>query len=1205
MHEQVVALLASHDRAGAFLETPARVLLGPSASGGASADEALDSNVGRVIGSYYIESCIGHGGMGTVYLARRADQAFERRVAIKMIRRGMDSEVVVRRFQHERQILASLDHPHIARLFDGGTTPDGQPYFVMEYVEGTPIDRYGDTQRLNTKQRIELCLRVLDAVQHAHDHHIVHRDLKPSNVLVTSGGAPKLLDFGIAKILDADRRGDSTVTSIARAMTPDYASPEQVRGEPVTPATDVYALGLLLYELLTGQRPFRFATRTPDEIVRIVCEQDPPKPSTIVGRLDPIGPSDAQPRAMTCETISRTRERSPALLRKRLAGALDAIVLKALRKEPAERYATVAALADDLRRYLSDRPVSAARDAVRYRVARAVRRHRATAGVAALVVVAIAATALLVRQPAAPAADRVPAAAAIQPRSSVAVIPFRNLSGQAADEWLATAVAEMLTTELVADGQVRVLPADTVASATREIGGAGGPSRDDGMAERLRAHLRADYLVAGTFAVAEKAPSRSLRIDVRVHRGAGDAIAIGGVGEEGQLFAVVAEAGRRLRGRLGLRASSSESKSTAGAAYPHTLEATRLYAEGLAQLRQLDAIAARDLLERADAREPGNPLIQTALASTWDALGYDRRAADAAQKAFDRSAGLNREDRLNVEGRLAEAQQNWTKAIDTYRTLWGFFSDNAEYGLRLASVQADGGKAREALETLQTIRRLPPPQGQDPRIDLVEAQAAAALGDFKHELEALQRAMRAAQSSGSRLLLAQATLREGRSYRNLGQPGPAERSMRAAQTVFEEVGDKAGVASALNGLAALLGDQDDLAAERLFRQSLAISEEIGDRGGASATLNNIGVILKDRREYEAARRVHERALAIRREIGHRNGEAASLSNIGVVLFEQDRFAEAGRYYRESLAICREIGDQRGLVRALHNLAIVDKETGHLAAAQKSLVESLPIRAAIGDRRGTVAATVELGMVLLAQGEIERAGGLQEKAAALAREIRLKPGEAQAVYQLGQIALAAGDFVQARSHHERALVLRREVKETRTVAESEAALAALDLEEGRPAEAERRTRALLRDLGASPAGALRASFQLLLARAALARGDLAAAERLFRAAQRLAESTERVEVRTSLAMVEAELHAARGRTDEARAVLTALRAQLVASQMTLADLEARLLLLRISAGDQPSTVNAAARTLESDARAKRAMLIVRRVQALRQSTLPPS
>jgi serine/threonine protein kinase len=286
LRAEVESLLNAESSAGAFIEVPAVGVL--------DSFEEADPQIGRHVGPYVIEQRIGSGGMGAVYLARRTGGDFEQLVAIKMIRRGMDSELVVRRFRHERQILASLNHPNIARLFDGGTTSDGLPYFVMEYVAGTPIDRYADDHRLNTAQRLQLCLPVLDAVRHAHQRQIVHRDLKPGNVLVSGDGQPKLLDFGIAKILDPDSAGDSTMTTLARPMTPDYASPEQILGLPITPATDVYALGLLLYELLTGHRPFRFTTGTPEEISSVVCEQEPERPSTAIARTETTMRADRQ-----------------------------------------------------------------------------------------------------------------------------------------------------------------------------------------------------------------------------------------------------------------------------------------------------------------------------------------------------------------------------------------------------------------------------------------------------------------------------------------------------------------------------------------------------------------------------------------------------------------------------------------------------------------------------------------------------------------------------------------------------------------------------------------------------------------------------------------------------------------------------------------------------------------------------------------------
>jgi len=1195
---EVDSLISAEQASGDFIVEPVvRAPAGVAAERPAGTDP---DNIGRALGPYVIERCLGHGGMGTVYLAHRADREFERLVAIKMIRGGMDSELVVRRFRHERQILATLDHPHIAALFDGGTTPDGLPYFVMEYVAGTPIDRYADERRLNTAERVRLCLGVIDAVQHAHDHHVVHRDLKPSNVLVTAEGHPKLLDFGIAKILEPGTDGASTFTAVAgAAMTPDYASPEQVLGRPVTAASDVYALGLLLYELLTGHRPYRLTTHAPEELVRVVCEQDPERPSDVIQRVDTVTQPDGTTTTTSPATVSETREGSPALLRKRLHGALDDVVLKALRKEPEQRYASAAALGEDLRRYLADEPVAAGQGAGRYRAARWARRHRTALSAAALAIGAAGLTAFLAGafrpEISAVAGAPVEASAPSSPRPSLAVVGFRNLSQRPADEWLSTALAEMLTTELAGDGQLRVVPADQVARAERDAGTDAG---------RLSANLATDYVVQGTFAVIEGTPShavRAVRIDVRVQRPSRDPIAVSSVADEAQVFSTVADAGRQLRIHLGLRESPVETINGARAAFPQSLEANRLYAEGAARLRRLDAVAARDLLERAAALEPGSPLIQTTLASAWTALGYDARAEAAARQAFETSRALNREDRLNVEGRLHEATRQWPKAVETYRTLWGFFSDNIEYGLRLAAAQTSGGMGKDALATVEEMRRLPAPQRADPRIDLAEAQAATTLSDYARELDALRRTLQSAEKSGSRMLMARARLLEGRSYFNQGQPGPAEKAIEASRRLFEEAGDRAGLASALNSLATVLGDQESRPRiQRLYEESLAISSEIGDRRSMSAALNNLGIMFKDERRFVEAMQAHERALAIRRDIGDRNWTAISLSNIGVVLFEQDRLQDAAKYYEESLAIARDIGDKRQQVRALHNLAIVSREAGRLAEARAEYEESLATRAEIGDKRGQAIGKVELGAVLLAQGELERARQVEEEAVQLARETKLTPGEAQAEYQLGEIAIARGDLAAGRRHHARGLTLRLEMNETRTVLESRLALAELALEEGQPAEAERGAQQVDQALGSEPSGPLRVQVGLLTARAHLARGAVEAAAGALATARRFAEGTERVEVRRKLAMVEAEYDAARGRTQEARTRLAALRPVLQRAGMVLADFERRLFLLGLDRAEELSTVKVDANALARDAQARGAGLIVTRVQARSRS-----
>lgn len=327
-----------------------------------------ESLSGAQIGVFKLQKELGRGGMGAVYLATRVDGEFEQQAAVKLIKRGMDTDFVVRRFRHERQILASLNHPHIARLIDGGTTVDGLPYFVMEYVAGVSLYRYCDERKLNIKERLRLFRGVCEGVEAAHQIRVVHRDLKPSNILVKENGTPKLLDFGIAKILDPELASatlEPTATAM-RLMTPEYASPEQVCGEEVTPASDIYSLGVLLYELLTGHRPYRLKNRALHEIHRAVCEEIPSLPSDIITSEDNLVPTaggetdDKQTNENSGLTsVLAVRRTDFDNLRDELAGDLDKIILKALRKNAAERYQTAAELAADIDRYLNKRPVLA------------------------------------------------------------------------------------------------------------------------------------------------------------------------------------------------------------------------------------------------------------------------------------------------------------------------------------------------------------------------------------------------------------------------------------------------------------------------------------------------------------------------------------------------------------------------------------------------------------------------------------------------------------------------------------------------------------------------------------------------------------------------------------------------------------------------------------------------------------------------------
>jgi non-specific serine/threonine protein kinase/serine/threonine-protein kinase len=386
LRAEVESLLASHEEAGEFIESSAIDSLAEYVE--PTRELPPDTRVGL----YRLKGVIGEGGMGTVYRAVRADDEFQSEVAIKILKRGMEADYIIERFRRERQILANLSHPNIARLFDGGTTADGRPYFVMELIEGKPLPEYCDAHHLTTPERVELFRQICSALLYAHQHLIVHCDLKPGNILVTEDGTPKLLDFGIAKMLEPGPLPQEATVTVARMMTPEYASPEQIRGEPISTSTDIYSLGVILYEILTGHRPYRLPTRSPHEVARAIVETDPPKPSTVIDRVEEITREDGTKITLTAVWVSIARDGSPDKLRWRLRGDLDNIVLMAMRKDPQRRYPSVGHLMTDLQRHLDGLPVSARQDTLGYRAAKFFERHRAGVIAAALAILALIAS---------------------------------------------------------------------------------------------------------------------------------------------------------------------------------------------------------------------------------------------------------------------------------------------------------------------------------------------------------------------------------------------------------------------------------------------------------------------------------------------------------------------------------------------------------------------------------------------------------------------------------------------------------------------------------------------------------------------------------------------------------------------------------------------------------------------------------------------
>ncbi len=430
LRQQVETLLASHDESGDFLDSPvvqladfiaADAVLSETVEQGSRAgissltgtggrNRTVDDLQGYRVGPYEFERCIGRGGMGSVWLATRSDREYKKQVAVKVVRHGMDSQEILRRFRLERQMLANLEHPNIARLIDGGSTAEGMPFLVMEYVEGTPIDHYCESHQLTVNQRLELFRQVCASVQYAHQNLIVHRDIKSGNILVNSEGVPKLLDFGIAKLVDQDNSNMSSLSidlsqtlPHLRPMTLDYASPEQVRGDTITTATDVYSLGVLLYKLLSGKMPHGNDAHSFATMQYAIREQEPLRPSLAVmsgesakipsasqhlkipeGKFLSTTAEDAQEQAL----LQKARRR----LRQRLAGDLDAIIMKAMQKDPKQRYTSADHLSEDIRRYLELMPIKARPDTASYRFTKLIRRNRAAAVVATLLTLAMIVT---------------------------------------------------------------------------------------------------------------------------------------------------------------------------------------------------------------------------------------------------------------------------------------------------------------------------------------------------------------------------------------------------------------------------------------------------------------------------------------------------------------------------------------------------------------------------------------------------------------------------------------------------------------------------------------------------------------------------------------------------------------------------------------------------------------------------------------------
>lgn len=724
-------------------------------------------------------------------------------------------------------------------------------------------------------------------------------------------------------------------------------------------------------------------------------------------------------------------------------------------------------------------------------------------------------------------------------RPSVAVLGFYDLSHRDSTAWLSTALSEMVASELAAGERARLVAAEEVVR--QDVPAPAGMLSAATLA-RLRRSLGADFIVRGAYASIPGESGDRLRLDVVVQdaRTGETAGTVSATGMENDLFQLVTSLGAGLRGKLGLAAATPAEEASVAASLPKNPEAARLYAEGLDRLRRLDPQEARGLLSKAAILEPRHPLIAAALSRAWSALGYDEKALQEAQRAYDLSANLSREDRLAIEARLAESKKDWDRAIEIDRTLAGFFPDRLDYGLKLAQAQTSGGKAKDALVTIARLSRLPRPERDDPRIDLAEASAAAALSDTRRRLAAATRAASKAAAEGRNGLLARARNEEAGALETLGDAAHAAERREEVARLFEADGDVSGAAGARMGLAnVLMAAGDWKRAAALYAQALGAFQRVGNKFGQASAFSNLCNIEWLQGNVEKARGYARDVIAIRREIHDRSGTAWALTVLGNFMVEDGNFAEAYRLQNEALGISREIGDRSYASFCLDAMGGAYEAEGRLPEAEKSYRDALAISEELEDPQEIATRYEDLGNLAMDRGEIEAA----ERDYLRALDLRVKSGDeseaAEMRMQLAQLRHKQGRFAEAVSLATGSARAFEQEKQQGNLAISEATIARAEAALGRGADARRdaaKARALV---STSHQNGAILPVLLAAARVEALTGDRAGAHQLVAEALRRAERVKWRIFILEARLVEAELDLSPVRRPAALAALSSL------------------------------------------------------------------
>jgi eukaryotic-like serine/threonine-protein kinase len=1170
--------------------------------------------IDRSISHYRILEKIGAGGMGEVYRAH--DEQLDRDVALKVLPAGMLADEAARkRFRKEALALAKLNHPNIETVFEF-SGQEGVDFLAMELIPGRPLSETLAAGPLPEKVIVRLGIQAAEGLAAAHAQGIIHRDLKPANLIVTPDERLKILDFGLAKLvhpeLDADitRSISSATTSISGTVP--YMSPEQLRGLPVDARSDIYAAGAVLYEMAAGRRPFPQSQGA--ELVGAILHTSP----------DP-----------------------PRSLNPQISSGLEHVICTALEKDPARRHQSARELRSALESIsTSSAQVSARHDALAARPAAGPHAGLYFGAVLAAVLLASLALALNLgglrsrlfhARSSRGNGAILPPAAPIHTRPSVAVLGFKNISGQPGKAWLSTALSEMLTTELAAGEQIRTVPGENIAQMKINLSLPEAESYGPETLQKIHVNLDADDVVLGSYL---PLANGEIRLDLRLQDAVrGETIAaVSEKGSESQIDDLVGRVSAELREKLGVGAVTEAQAAHVRAALPSNSDAARLYADGLEKLRLSEASQSVELFKKAISAEPNFALAHSSLARAWSILGYDSNAQLEAKKAVDLSAGLPREQRLWIEGQYREFTYEWPKALEAYKSLTDVFPDNLDYGVELARAQTAAGQGAAALATIEDLRKLPAPSGDDPRLSLGEANAANAVGDFKRALASAQRAAAQARSIGARLLAARALTTEGAALNNLGRTREALKAADDARQVFAAAGDQGGVAStlinrgnllyrlgdteaakhtweeslsisrdigylpdiatSLNNLANIRSHTGDLpGAKALLGQSLAVANKVGNPSKTAQAMTNLAGLLYNQGDSAGAARLEQRTLDIFRRIGDRSGIASASSNLGMIQADQEDFAGAEEKYGEALSVFRELGEQSGVASITNKLGNLLYFQSKTVEAKSMYEQSLAAYNAIGDKDGILMAQGNLGNVLYDLGDLAQARKMYEQSLASARATQNKSFVALSLRSLGDALLAQADFEGAKRAYDESLATRNQLADEGGALDSRLALANLSIEQGHARAAESPAREIAAEYHKQKSSVNEASALATLAYSLLEQGKMREASAVIDRARQLVAHSKQAELVLPVLTMAARVHGVAQKRGASLQELQSLLDQASSLGNIPFQFEARLALGEAEfATGQTAAALTRLNALEKDATAKGFLLIAHQAAA---------